>query len=433
MQDHGFVSDEQCHLFTLLSNYQNVLYPIRQHPTKLTGFDVDPVLDALVVHAVDHVLRSKSRLNLQITQRKTQAKRKLLEDRDLGFTQPKVLFLVPMRNKAYNVVSRILDLGPPDTQQGLEVVKEKLMGSYGPDEDLERALKRQKKDGGQKPIDHESVFYGHVSDSVNIGIKVHLNGEFSFFRSISESDFIIASPLSLAVLIEKGDQKTIDALSSIEVLIVDWMDVILMQNWMHLLTVLDQLNKLPRESVGNVHLTQVRSYFLEEQGKHYRQTILCSAFLTAEMVSLFNNPMCSNHAGKVKFRSWYKSGIKVLKKRPVLRFERFDCENVQISADRRFEYFKGKVLSRLRDSNRSGLVLFISQYFDFGRVCEVLKNENFDFGAISEYSGISKIAKLRKQFKNQKVRILVVTERAYFYHRPVIQEIKVKFKFECSV
>ena len=51
---------------------------------------------------------------------------------------------------------------------------EKLQTNYGPDEALEAALKKEKRSERSKPPDYEALFYGHVADSVTIGIKMHL-------------------------------------------------------------------------------------------------------------------------------------------------------------------------------------------------------------------------------------------------------------------
>ena len=50
------------------------------------------------------------------------------------------------------------------------------------------------------------------------------------YEEFYSADIIIASPISLAVMLSK---KSADFLSSIEVLVVDQADVLTMQNWQH--------------------------------------------------------------------------------------------------------------------------------------------------------------------------------------------------------
>ena len=156
-QSGCFVDARQQFLFSLFSDYRNVFYPLKRYPTKCLsfsprfrdwmqlgfreeGFDKDVILDAVALHCVRHVRASKDRLQNQIyarhhaKQRKKKLKKELKEETPLinsdqdvdaerifGFTFPKVLILVPMRNAAYNVVHRILHLASPN-QPGLDKV-----------------------------------------------------------------------------------------------------------------------------------------------------------------------------------------------------------------------------------------------------------------------------------------------------------------------
>ena len=58
------------------------------------------------------------------------------------------------------------------------------------------------------------------------------------YADFYEADIIVASPLALATLLAdaKGAPRAADFLSSIELCVVDRCDVVLMQNWAHLLT-----------------------------------------------------------------------------------------------------------------------------------------------------------------------------------------------------
>ena len=63
-------------------------------------------------------------------------------------------------------------------------------------------------------------------------------GAMKLFADFYEADIIVASPLAISTLLaeQKDAAGAADFLSSIEVCVVDRADVILMQNWTHLLT-----------------------------------------------------------------------------------------------------------------------------------------------------------------------------------------------------
>jgi U3 small nucleolar RNA-associated protein 25 len=70
------------------------------------------------------------------------------------------------------------------------------------------------------------------------------------FSEIYESDVVVASPLALATKLAENKADTVDILSSIEVLVMFRADVMLMQNWKHVETVLSALNLMPSAPHG---------------------------------------------------------------------------------------------------------------------------------------------------------------------------------------
>jgi U3 small nucleolar RNA-associated protein 25 len=80
------------------------------------------------------------------------------------------------------------------------------------------------------PPDHIETFAGNIDDSFYAGLKL-TRKTFKLFSQFYDSDFILASPLGLRLLIEKEGRA--DFLSSIEMLVIDQSEVMLMQNWEH--------------------------------------------------------------------------------------------------------------------------------------------------------------------------------------------------------
>jgi U3 small nucleolar RNA-associated protein 25 len=86
------------------------------------------------------------------------------------------------------------------------------------------------------PIDHLVNFRGNSDDNFRIGIKITRKAWRVVMMPANESklmecDILIASPLGIKMQSEKEDST--DLLSSIEVAVVDGMDVMQMQNWDH--------------------------------------------------------------------------------------------------------------------------------------------------------------------------------------------------------
>lgn len=69
-------------------------------------------------------------------------------------------------------------------------------------------------------------------------------------------------------------------------------------------------------------------------------------------------------------------------------------------------------------------MIFVPSYFDFVRLRNWLKERDYHFAALSEYSSGSDIARNRTFFMDGRLDILLVTERFYFFRRYKIRGIK---------
>jgi U3 small nucleolar RNA-associated protein 25 len=78
-----------------------------------------------------------------------------------------------------------------------------------------------------------------------------------------------------------------DFLSSIEVVILDQADVYLMQNWDHLQILFENMNLIPQKP-RSTDFSRVRTWYLNKWAKFYRQTLIFTALLTAEINALFH-------------------------------------------------------------------------------------------------------------------------------------------------
>ncbi|MQL72391.1 hypothetical protein Taro_004767 [Colocasia esculenta] len=280
--------------------------------------------------------------------------------------------------------------------------------------------KKEKKVGEQeKKINYLPHAIERVSRSLVCRRSIRLYGDFY------SCDMIVASPLGLSKKIAettKEKEKDVDYLSSIEVLIIDHADVIAMQNWSHLTTVVEQLNHLPSKQ-HRTDFMRVRQWYLDGQARFYRQTILLGSFLSPDMNSLFNR-LCVNLEGKIKLVHTHKGVLpKILL--PVRQvYERFDASSIDEIDDARFDYFVKKVFPKMKDSIQGGIMLFISSYLDFVRIRNFLKSQNASLCLLGEYTKQSDISRARVWFFQGSRKIMLYTERAHFYHRYKIRGIQ---------
>ena len=232
---------------------------------------------------------------------------------------------------------------------------------------------------------------------------------------------------------------------------MDHADVIAMQNWQHLTTVLDAVNRIPVKH-ADVDVMRVRESHLEGLARHHRQTIVLSSFASPEINALARN-QCANVAGRARWRVLEYPGVLARAAAGAdgarLRFDRVrDVAGSATSApdrDRkaskaskrsasvhtsasvsrldelRFEHFTQHTLPALRETPRPGSLVFVPSYFDFVRVRNALTAHEVSFAVASEYTPPRDAARARTLFADGRKRVLLVTERAHFYHRRKIR------------
>ncbi|TMW85380.1 hypothetical protein EJD97_023252 [Solanum chilense] len=428
-----FDSSKQRLFFSICNSYRDILHHNKK-PFYLKGLEEDSsTMDAYVMHSLNHIFRTRDLV------KKNEAKLAKLQDNvkvdilsneaflDRGFTRPKVLILLPLASVAFRLVKRLIDLTPPKYKSNVEE-HERFYREFGAgvseEKEDEDAAEISESKRSSKPSDFETLFGGNNNDHFMIGIKftrrsIRLYGDFY------SSDMIVASPLGLITKIGEAElykDKNVDYLSSIEVLIVDHADVILMQNWSHVNTIVEQLNRIPSQQHGT-DIMRIRQWYLDGQAPFYRQSIILSSHINPDINGLFNHH-CLNHEGKVKLASEYKGVLPkvVLQIRQI--YERFDANTAEDADDARFDYFTKKVFPKIKDSTQGGIMLFISSYFEFIRVRNFLKSQEASFCLLGEYTEQSDISRARGRFFDGKKKIMLYTERAHFYHRYKIRGIQ---------
>ncbi|XP_006266087.2 U3 small nucleolar RNA-associated protein 25 homolog isoform X1 [Alligator mississippiensis] len=404
----------QRELFCIMNLYKDLFYPER---TALGNGE--EIRQAYCLHALNHVLKANAQVLSNNAKRRDQKPGVDSDDfRDQGLTRPKVLIVVPFRESALRVVQIFISLLESGNKKQIDVSnKKRFKGEFGSDPD-------EKPPNLKRPEDYEAVFAGNIDDHFRIGVAV-LQKSMRLYAPFYSSDIIIASPLGLRTVIgAEGEKKRdFDFLSSIEILIIDQADIYLMQNWEHILHLMNHLNLLPLNSHG-VDFSRVRMLNLNNWSKYYRQTLLFSALQDPQINSIFNKH-CFNYRGQVAVRNVPMTGSinHVVVQLPHV-FRRLESDSLISVIDARFQFFIDKVLPEYRDAVMSHTLIYVPSYFDYVRLRNYFKKEELNFTYTCEYTKKSSISRARQFFLKGERQFLLFTERFQFYKRYTIRGIR---------
>ncbi|VVC91521.1 unnamed protein product [Leptidea sinapis] len=377
----------QRELFATMNNYQDLYYPCRSFT------NADEIRFTYCLHVANHMLKTRIKIlhhNAKLTKKSDVPD----EYRDQGLVRPKVLILVPFRDAAYRVVKTLIDIVVP--KEAGQVVNKKRFEDDFTGGELIMPSKNP------KPEDYELLFSGNTEDTFRLGLTI-TKKTLKLYTDFYSSDILIASPLGLRMIIgaEGEEDRDYDFLASIELLILDQADVFLMQNWDHLLHILDHFHLQPKKTHGT-DFSRVRTWAANGWSKYYRFII---------------NKKCQNYVGKVIVDNHCETGSiqQVILQVPQL-FHRFTATSPLSSVDARFEYFIKEILPKQRDPLMNHTLIYVPSYFDFVRLRNYFKKEDISFDG--------KIARARDMFFHTEAHFLLYSERVHFFRRFRIKGIR---------
>jgi U3 small nucleolar RNA-associated protein 25 len=431
----------QVELLSLLRTYKDLLYANETLDT------LDSIQQVYVLHVLNHLMSSRSRIisNNKVFERKTICDNILQDDpklRDQGFTRTRVLFLLPFRYSALRVGKCIANY-LSNSNYNIHNL-ERFIQEFGDDDGVDSTTRPVPSDGN-KPNDFYQTFHGNIDDSFRVGLKL-TKKSLRFFSDFYDSDIIIASPLGLKTVITMDEQKASlagdseqlplggekDFLSSVEIVILDQAEIFLMQNWEHVIDIMQHINVMPAKP-RKMDISRVRLWHLENWSKYYRQLIMFTS-ITVPLVHSFFQTHSLNYEGYIAFKHRIDHPqAKEISSKCTQHFLYFDSASAKEACDQRFSFFIKNVLPKFTGSasNASGesskidhTLILVSSYFDYVRLRNYFRREKLSFTQICEYNEDNKVAKARQLFYFGARQFLLYTERCHFYHRYKIKGIR---------
>lgn len=246
----------------------------------------------------------------------------------------------------------------------------------------------------------------------------------SLYSPFYTSDIIVASPLGLKMVIgdEGGKDRDFDFLSSIEILIVDQCESLLMQNWEHVQHAVQHTNLLPVK-IDHADFSRAQHWYLEGWGKHMRQNLFFSAFHFPELRALANR-QCHNLWGQITLLRPYSGSITRVVAQIPQSFHRFNVTSAVTASDDRFNFFLDAVLPEFAAADWMSVLIVIPSYFDFVRLRNHFRREQLSFTQMCEYTTKGNVSRARNWLYHGERKYTLYTERFHYHFRPRLRGVR---------
>ena len=411
----GPLTHLQKELFSVINNYQDLLY------TDRTFSNASEIRFVYCLHAINHALKTRTKIlhhNGKLSKSKKCDMAEVPDEyRDQGLVRPKILIIVPFRHSCLKIVETLIAILIGEDKGGSVMNKKRFLEDFRGNE-----IAMPKKN--PKPEDYEMTFQGNTDDTFKIGISI-TKKTLKLYSEFYSSDIIITSVLGLRMIVgaEGEEDRDYDFLASVELLIMDQTELFVMQNWDHLIHVLNHLHLQPRKS-HDADFSRVRSWCVNGWTKYYRQSLIFTGVNLPEIHAIFNKK-CFNYAGKIKTANSCISGsiCQVVVQVPQV-FHKFVAPNHTQAIETRMDFFVTKILPQYKDSIMNHTLIFVPSYFDFVKLRNYFKKEELSFVQICEYSKDAKIARARDMFFHSDAHFLIYSERFHFFRRIRVKGIR---------
>ncbi|XP_011697146.1 PREDICTED: digestive organ expansion factor homolog [Wasmannia auropunctata] len=410
----------QKELFSVINNYQDLHYPGR------TFANADEIRFVYCLHAINHVLKTRTKI-LHHSAKLGKSNRSGMgevpdEYKDQGLVRPKVLIIVPFKHSCLKIVEMFISILFGEDKGGSVINKLRFMEDFTGNE-----LAMPKRN--PKPEDYKLTMQGNINDKFKIGMAL-TKKTLKLYTNFYSSDIIIGSPLGLRRVVgaEGEAVRDYDFLSSVELLIMDQIDVVLMQNWDHLYQVLDYMHLQPKKS-HDIDYSRLRSWCVNGWTKYYRQTLIFSSIETPYINTLLLRK-CFNYAGQAKvakdnsLNSNEPAAIRNVTIKVPQVFYKFEASDLCQAIDSRLDFFLKEILPRYSDPIYNHTLIYVPCYFDFVYLRNRMMKEKMSFAMISEYTEDRKVARARDMFFHSDAHFLLYTERWHFWRRTRIKGIR---------
>ncbi|GBE62263.1 U3 small nucleolar RNA-associated 25 isoform X1 [Babesia ovata] len=377
------------YFFNCMNSYVDVFYA----GCKVT--DVSSARFLMALHAANHICKS-------VTSPVEQSH---------GFTRPRVLYICGLKCMARDFIQHLVTL--LSVKKGDPKV-EKFYEEYDlPEEDTAAQMSSFSKT--QKSLDYIETFSGNQDDAFKMGLR-YQGGMLHLYTPFYTSDIIVTSPLGIKIMMQEEDEY--DFLSSIEVLLIDRMDVLKFQNWHFFIEVFEKLNR-PLKKWRDADLSRLRVSTMDGQSEVYRQTVGVSCTQHFVFNAFFKRLV--NRRGSIKLSYVPPQDFVLLGSQLRVKqlFIKVAATSVSGADAALLNYFLKNMLNSIQGIG--GVLVVLGDYTHFLRVKKELKIANFEYLPCHESNSSKQMLFARQQFQAGKTPVVLTTSRLLFFKRYVIK------------
>ncbi|CDR97665.1 -U3 small nucleolar RNA-associated protein 25 [Babesia bigemina] len=377
------------YFFNCMNSYLDVFYA----GCKVT--DVSSMRFLMALHAANHICKS-------VTSTVEQSH---------GFTRPRVLYICGLKCMARDFIQHLVTL--LSVKKGDPKV-EKFYEEYDlPEEDTAAQVSSFSKT--HKSLDYVETFSGNQDDAFKMGLR-YQGGMLHLYTPFYTSDIIVTSPLGIKIMLQEDEEY--DFLSSIEVLLIDRMDVLKFQNWQFFIEVFEKLNR-PLKKWRDADLSRLRVSTIDGQSEVYRQTVGLSCTQHFVFNAFFKRLV--NRRGFIKLASVPTQDFVLLGSQLRVKqlFIKVAASSVTDADGSLLNYFLKNMLNSIQGIG--GVLVVLGDYTHFLRVKKELKMANFEYLPCHESNSSKQMLFARQQFQAGKTPVVLTTSRLLFFKRYVIK------------